>query len=140
MRKIVSRGLLPNSLDKAYLKKIKLKALRAGVWFKILPRIDRGLFDLAIRVAIKIRSDTLVRSLTAIMNKLEDALGDGVSRTLRSVGFSLARKLSLIAQRWGNISAEKWICELSFHRFLAVIYINDMRCSDSNFHLNSGEN
>jgi hypothetical protein len=140
MPKIVSRGFLPNLLDKACLKKIKLKALRAGVWFKVLPRIDRGLFDLAIRVAIKIRSDTLKRSLTAIMNKLEIALGDGVSRTLSSVGSSLARKLSLIAQRWGNKSAEKWICELSFHRFLAVIYINDMRFSDSNLYLNPGEN
>ena len=140
MHKIVARARLPNLLDKACLKKIKLKALRAGVWFKVLPRIDRGLFDLTIKVASKIRSATLAKSLTAIINKLKGILSDGVTRTLSAIGFPLARKLSIIAQRCGNNSAKNWIQDVSFHRFLAVIHINDVRYSDLNINLNLQRN
>jgi hypothetical protein len=136
MRKIVSRRSLPYLLDKACLKKIKMKALRAGVWFIVLPRIDRGLFDLTIKVASKIRSATLAKSITAIIIKLEDTLIGGVSRSLSVTGFSLARKLSILAQRWGNNSAKNWIYDLAFHRFLAIIHINDVRYSNLNINLN----
>jgi hypothetical protein len=140
MRRIVSRRSLPNLLDIGCLKKIKMKALRAGVWFVVLPRIDRGLFDLTMKVASKIRSATLAKSLTAIINKLEDTLSGGVTRTLSAIGFPLARKLSIIAQRCGNNSAKNWIYDLAFHRFLAIIHINDVRYSNLNINLNLQRN
>ena len=49
-------------LTKTQLIKLRLKAMRAGVWFRALPRIDRVLVDLTIRVTSSIRSATLART------------------------------------------------------------------------------
>jgi hypothetical protein len=105
--------------------KLRLKAMRAGVWFRALPRIDRVLIDLTIKVASNIRSFTLARNLLAVIRKLEGLLEGSLSRALREVGFPLAQKLSLTAQKWGNTSARNWVSGSSFAFFLAVLHIND---------------
>lgn len=104
--------------------KIKRKAIRLGVWFKALPRIDRVLVDLTIRVAINIRSSSLVKSLLEVTGKLEELLESNVSKSFRLVGRPLAKKLSEVAQRLGNQSAKKWAFDSSFAVFLAVMQTN----------------
>ena len=99
--------------------------MRAGVWFRALPRIDRVLVDLTIKVTSKIRSFTLAQNLLAVTKKLEGLLESGLSRAFREVGFPLAQKLSLVAQKWGNPSAENWSSDSSFIKFLAVMHINE---------------
>jgi hypothetical protein len=111
-------------LNKAQLMKLRLKAMRAGVWFRALPRIDRALVDLTIRVASSIRSVTLAKNILVVVRKLEGVLESVFSRAFREVGFPLARKLSLVAQAWGYASAVGWSSDLSFVKFLAVMYIN----------------
>jgi hypothetical protein len=125
MPKTVLQKLASSFLDRARLVKLRLKAVRAGVWFKALPRIDRVLVDLTIKVASNIRSFTLARNLLAVVGKLDGLLESSLSRALREVGFPLAQKLSLTAQKWGNISAESWPSDSSFIRFLAVMHINE---------------
>jgi hypothetical protein len=113
-------------IDKAQLVKLKLKAMRSGVWFKALRRIDRVLFDLTIRVVrYNVRSVALVKSIRAVMGKLEGLLESGLSRVIREVGFPLAQKLSLVAQKWGNTSANEWSSDSSFVSFLVVLSINE---------------
>jgi hypothetical protein len=125
MPKTVLQKLASSFLNKARLVKLRLKAVRAGVWFRALPRIDRVLVDLTIKVASNIRSFTLARNLLAVVGKLDGLLESSLSRALREVGFPLAQKLSLTAQKWGNISAESWPSDSSFIRFLAVMHINE---------------
>ena len=112
-------------LNKAHLIKLRLKAMRAGVWFRALPRIDRVLVDLTIRVANSIRSVTLAKNILVVVKKLERFLESSLSRALRDVGFPLAQKLSLVAQAWGHASAESWSSDVPFVKFLAVMYINE---------------
>jgi hypothetical protein len=95
-------------LDKAQLTKLKLKAMRAGVWFRTLPRIDRVLVDLTIKVAGNIRSFTLAKNLLSVIRKLENVMESRFLRSVKEVGFPLARKLGLIAQKWGNDIAKNW--------------------------------
>jgi hypothetical protein len=125
----VSATALQNStfsfLNKAQLVKLKLKAMRAGVWFRALPRIDRALVDLTIKVASNVRSVTLAKNLLAVMRKLEGIMESRLSRALREVGFPLAQKLSLVAQKWGNTSAKSWSSDSSFVNFLGVMHINE---------------
>jgi hypothetical protein len=111
-------------LNKTQLVKLRLKAMRAGVWFRALPRIDRVLVDLTIRVASSIRSTTLAKNLLAVARKLEGLLETSLLRTFRDVGVRLAQKLSLIAHKWGNTSAKTWASDVPFAKFLAVMYIN----------------
>jgi hypothetical protein len=112
-------------LSKAQLVKLKLKAMRAGVWYKALPRIDRVLVDLTIRVADTIRSPHLARSILSIAGKLEGLLESKLQRAVREIGLPIARKLSLFAQKWGNGSAEKWASDDGFARYWAAIKLNE---------------
>jgi len=112
-------------LDSAQLLKLKLKAMRSGAWFRALRRIDRVLIDLTIKVACNVRSVILAKSILAVARKLEGIMESGFSRALREVGFQRARKLSLVAQEWGNLSANEWSSDPSFAIFLAVLSINE---------------
>jgi len=105
----------------------KLKAKRTRVWFKALTNIDRALVDLVIKVVDKVQSPKLGKSLLTILRKLEEALENRTYRIIRTVGLPLARKLASLAKKWGNPSAEKWLSDLSFARFLAIMYINSSR-------------
>jgi hypothetical protein len=114
-------------LNKKQLVKLKIKAMRAGVWFRALQRIDRVLIDLTIKVASNIRSSTLAKNILAIIKKLEGFLESSLLRAIRKVGVPLAQKLSEVAQKWGNTLAKSWPSDASFARFLAVMHINESK-------------
>jgi hypothetical protein len=101
-----------------------MRAVRAGVWFRTLPRIDRALLDLSIKVAKSICSVTLAKSISAITSKLENSLRDSLSRTLKDQAVQLAQKVSAIAQKWGNVTAIRWGSDESFIRFLIIMNFN----------------
>ena len=111
-------------LDKTQLVKLRLKAMRAGVWFRTLPRIDRVLIDLSIKVASNVRSVILAKCILSITRKLEGLLESRFVRAVREIGFSLAYKLSLFAQKWGNKAAKEWANDFGFVRYLAVMKLN----------------
>ena len=112
-------------LDKATLMKLKLKAMRAGVWFRALPRIDRVLVDLTIKVADTIRSPHLARSILSIVGKLEILMESRLQRAVREIGLPLAQKLSQFAQKWGNKTAKAWETDEGFARYWAAMKLND---------------
>jgi hypothetical protein len=112
-------------LSKAQLVKLRLKAMRAGVWYRALPRIDRVLVDLTIRVADTIRSPHLARCILSVAGKLERLLESKLQRAVREFGLPIARKLSLFAQKWGNEAAEKWAFDDGFARYWAAIKLNE---------------
>jgi uncharacterized membrane-anchored protein YjiN (DUF445 family) len=98
--------------------------MRAGVWFKALPRIDRVLVELTIKVAENIKSSVLAKRLFAVVSKLEGLLESSIFSDLKSFGRLLAEKISSIAEKWGNASAKKWQTDLSFAIFLAMVQLN----------------
>ena len=114
-----------NALEgKNGLAKIKAKAMRRGVWFKVLTRAERALIELTMKIVKRIRSHFLARIVTSILEKLLEAMESKVVRLTREVGSALAQKLSGIAQNWGNNSALEWSANPGFKRYLAVMYIN----------------
>ena len=113
-----------NFLDKTQLVKIRLKAIRAGVWFRALPRIDRVLVDLTIRVAGSVRSVSLANCILSVTRKLEGLLESRVSRAIREIGFSLACKLGVLAQKWGHEGAWAWGADRDFAQYLAIMKLN----------------
>ncbi len=127
----MSKGVLNSVvfcfLDKKQLVNLKTKAMRSGVWFKALQRIDRVLFDLTIRVVDTIRSAKLIKSLLLLTRKLEDAIKSSFSIRLRKIGLPLAQKISFTAQKIGNISAGEWASDSSFAIFLAVMQVNNFK-------------
>jgi hypothetical protein len=111
-------------LEKTQLLKLKLKAMRSGVWFRVLSRIDRALVDLTIKVTGKVRSFTLARNIFAVVRKLESSMESRFLRAVRIVGFPTAGRLGLIAQEWGNHTAKDWKSDVEFARYLAAMSLN----------------
>ena len=118
-----------NFLDRTQLLRLKTRAIRAGVWFRALPRIDRVLVDLTIKVADNIRSPHLARCILAITGKLENLLESKLKRAIREIGLPIAQKLSLFAQKWGNKTAENWANDKNFACYWAVMKLNGHPCN-----------
>ena len=56
--------------------------------------------------------------VTAIIDKLQFAMEGMADRLVRTIGLSLARKISNIAVSWGNLLASKWAEDCAFARYL----------------------
>ena len=112
------------------LARVKLKALRYGVWFKALSKNERILMELVIKVTEKVRSFLLANLLSQIMKKLLEAMGGvqaiigKVAYKMKTVGLYLAQKLSQIAQSWGNKSAAKWPKDPGLVQYLTIMCLN----------------
>jgi hypothetical protein len=102
----------------------KKTALRHGIWFRALNLVERGILDLTTRYVACIKSSKLATVVMAILEKLRIASEGVVDRLVRTVGFSLAKKVSVVAQSWGNRSAFSWANDSDFARYLAVSHLN----------------
>lgn len=120
----VMQNIPSRPLNRKQLIKLRVKAIRAGLWFRALPKIDRVLVDLTIKVTENIRSAHFTRSIFAVVGKLDGLLESKVLKSLRLIGRPLAEKISLNAQKLGNTSAKSWATETSFAFFLAVMHTN----------------
>ena len=130
MSTIVTQNSTFSFLNKTQMIKLKLKAIRSGVWFKALPRIDRVLYDLTIKIVrCSVRSASLAKSILCITGKLKALLESKLSRAIRDIGFPLACKLSLLAQNWGNQGAQEWEKDIRFAQYLAIMKLNWHPCN-----------
>jgi hypothetical protein len=94
-------GAVSGFLGKAQLMKLRLKAMRAGVWF------------------------TLAQNILAVVRKLECVMESRFVRAVREVGFPVARRLGLIAQRLGNDAGRDWGSDRGFACYLAAMSLNE---------------
>ena len=109
-----------NCLSVGRLAEAKKTALRRGVWFRVLNRVERGIIDLTVRYVEVIKSTKLAKVVTAIIEKLQTKMESMIDKLVRTIGLPLARKISNIAVSWGNRLASAWSEDCSFARFLVV--------------------
>lgn len=112
------------SLGKGELSKIRAKAMRRGIWFRVLTRAERGQMELTMKIVERIRSFILAKVVTSIVKKLLDAMESRVVRLMREVGRPLARRLSMIAQELGNKLAGQWAADPGFIQYLTISHMN----------------
>ena len=124
---VKSKIMLGDTISVGRLVEARRTALRCGVWFRVLNRIERGILDLTVRCVDRIRSARLAKVVTAILIKLKLAMESAVERMVRVVGRSLALKVSSIALSWGNVSALQWAEDPLFARYLAITQMNASR-------------
>jgi hypothetical protein len=118
-----SRGTESFPLTREALVKVKLKALRRGVWFRDLKHSERKLLDLTISVVQRVRSFLLAKIVSRLVDKLCEAMESRVCRLMRTEGRRLAEKLSWIGQVWGNMSARSWANNHGFIQYLTVNHL-----------------
>jgi hypothetical protein len=75
-------------------------------------------------VVERVRSRLLGEVLFSVFKKLEETMESQVRRLMREVGDNLAKKMSRIAQAWGNESAVNWAEDSGFIRYLTITYMN----------------
>ena len=112
-------------LGKNALAKIKAKALRRGVWFRVLTRAERAQMELTMKIVKGIRSHFLAKVVANIVEKLMGAMESRIVRLIREVGQPLARNLGVVAQNWGNKSAESWAQDSGFVKYLTIMHLNE---------------
>ncbi len=115
-------GSKEQTLSVERLAKAKKTALRRGVWYRVLSKIERGVLDLTVRYVDTIRSSKLAKLVTAILEKLTSAMENVLVRLVRTIGAPMARRMSEIAMTWGNFSASAWAEDANFARYLSTSY------------------
>ena len=111
-------------LSRNELVKVKTRALRKGVWYSVLTKVERACMDLVIKVVEMVRSRLLIKVLYSLLKKLEEAMESQIWRLMREIGSNVALKLSRIAQEWGHKSAAQWAKDKNFIKYLTVTHMN----------------
>jgi len=78
-------------LGKNELANLKTRAMRRGVWFRVLTLGERAQIELTMRIVKRIRSFFLARVVTSIVEKLLEAMESKVTRLMREVGPALGQ-------------------------------------------------
>jgi len=104
--------------------RIKTRALRQRIWFKVTSRLERGIVDLTIRCVERIRSPVLAGILSEIVRRILMTLENGFLEMVNKVGSAVAETVCGIAERWGNENASSWRDDSGFIRFLGVNAVN----------------
>ena len=111
---VITRGVLVS---------VRRVALRAGVYFRAIGRLERALFECAIRVVKVVWSDVLAKLLMRIIVRLLQAARSMPLTLAEYIGASMAYRASRIAQRWGYEEARDWKNDLGFIRWQALNYL-----------------
>jgi len=100
------------------------RALRRGVWYGSLDRLERGILSLTARVVDRVESMVLGVEIVKILGKLRDALKCGFVRRIEEYGVEKAKERVHYARVWGNGAAEKWSYGWGFAIYLTVLDLN----------------
>jgi len=112
------------SFSRSEILKVKTRALRKGVWYRVLTKVERACIDLVIKVVERVRSRLLIGVLSSVLRKLDAAMESQVLRLMREIGGKLASKMSRIAENWGNKSAVHWAKDTGFVQYLTINHMN----------------
>ena len=106
-------------LTKSLLIKIKHKALRLKIWYK-LNNIERAIIDLTIKCVNKVKSIKLKNIILNILNKIKEAIENDFLNKIYENGLKEIIKIVKIANSWGNKESLNWIKDKSFIFYLGI--------------------
>lgn len=116
-----------------FLSKLKQKSIRSNnSWFRVLSLDKRRFIEAVIETVDKIQSSLLLKLMTELAEKLLKAIGGiqaligNISYGMLNFGLPLAKRISTIAQSWGNSTAKRWATDEGFIRYLTVTDINNL--------------
>lgn len=111
-------------LTRQGLVKVKSKAVRRGIWYEALSKAERAIVDLTIKCVEKVRSPILAKAISRIVDKISKTLGKSFLEKAHEIGYDLAKRLSSLAESWGNKNSLCWESEKDFIEFLGVMALN----------------
>ena len=110
--------------DSIFLSKMRRQALRNGVWYNVLDSVERAIINLVPKCMKEPRSKILIDILEKIIAKIQNASRSSLVDFINHFGKPLARRISCIAQEWGNKPAQAWAEDEGFSRYLTIVNMN----------------
>jgi len=110
--------------NRQHLFSIRNKALRKGVWYSTLDRVERGIVSLTARLIDRVESEILGVELVKILAKLVKALKSGFVRHMETFGLGRVFELSRFATEWGNSVAKGWAFDTGFVGYVSMMDLN----------------
>lgn len=116
-----------------FLLKLKQKSIRSNnAWFKVLSLDKRRFIEAVIQTVDRIQSSLLLKLMTELAEKLLNAIG-GIPTLIGKIpygminyGLPLAKRISTVAQSWGNQTAQQWANDEGFIRYLTILDVNNL--------------
>jgi hypothetical protein len=109
---------------KVFLSGVRLRAVRNGVWYRVLDQLERGILTLASRVVDEISDSVLGVELVKIVAKIRDATVSRFVRHAEAFGVLQARVVCGQALGLGYSGAGSWASDEGFARYLGFIDFN----------------
>ena len=103
---------------------IKSRALRKRVWFRALSKVERAIVDLTIKCVVKIQSSVLAGTISGIVGKILQFLGEDFMTRAERVGREIVESVHALGEKWGNKACSAWESNSCFIRFLGVSALN----------------
>jgi hypothetical protein len=110
-------------LTRGFLFKMRMKAIRRGVYFKTLNLIERGILSLSARFVDRVKSQILGVELVKILKKIRDALKSSFIIRVEEYGFRRVKELAALAMTWENTTAKKWTQDFDFAQYLTLLKV-----------------
>jgi len=110
-------------LTRDYLLGVRLKAIRKGIWYKALDRVERGIIDLTTRIVEKVESSVLGIELVKILSKLTNSMKSEFVKRLKEFGFNRAKEIAHQAMVLGSLKMN-WASDIGFAKYLTVMDMN----------------
>jgi hypothetical protein len=108
---------------KAFLSEMRLRAMRKGVWYRALDRLERGILTLASRVVDEVHDTVLGVELVKIFAKIRDATASRFVRHVETFGVIRVREIIEVTDKWNDAAGRLWSGH-SFARYLAFLDFN----------------
>ena len=108
-----------------FLSRLRRRALRRGVWVRVLDGVERGILSLTCRLVDRVESEVLGVVLVGIVDKLREAMKSEFVRLMEIFGLDRVREIVRLALKWGNESSVDWARDLGFVRYLTILKVND---------------
>ena len=116
--------MIRNLFTKSFLRGVRSEALRKRVWYRVLDRVERGIFNLTCGIVDRVQSGVLGSVLVEIIDRLRKAAKGDFVKFVESVGCERAVRFSGLARGWGYGSVRGWLKDLRFARYLALVEFN----------------
>ena len=101
-----------------------MRAMRKGVWYRALDRLERGILTLASRVVDEVMDSALGVELVKIIAKIRNATASRFVRHVETFGVLQARVVCGQALGFGFAGARSWALDEGFARYLGFLDFN----------------
>ena len=103
---------------------VKKRALRRGIWHKVLDPIEKGILSLASQIVETIHSNILHAQISDIIAKLSDASKNGYQKHLEKYGIIRIKEIQIQAIKFNYYKALEVENDVNFMKYLIFLDYN----------------